>query len=249
MAGHSKWSQIKHKKGANDAKRGKIFTKHARLIAIAAKNGGDPEQNPQLRAAIEYAKVDNVPNDNIDRAIKKGSGESGDEAQLEELTYEGYGPAGVAMLILTVTDNRNRSFANVRTIMTKNGGNMGESGSVGYMFEKKGLFLLEVDKEKTDEQELQIIECGAEDLKQEDDKIEVYTAPDEFFEVKQKLESLGMQILESKLTLICNNYVEINDVETAQKVLNLIEKLEEDDDVMEVIANFDISQEIVDQIE
>jgi transcriptional/translational regulatory protein YebC/TACO1 len=133
--------------------------------------------------------------------------------------------------------------------MTKNGGNMGESGSVGYMFEKKGLFLLEVDKEKTDEQELQIIECGAEDLKQEDDKIEVYTAPDEFFEVKQKLESLGMQILESKLTLICNNYVEINDVETAQKVLNLIEKLEEDDDVMEVIANFDISQEIVDQIE
>lgn len=240
MAGHSKWHSIKHKKGANDAKRGKIFTKHARLIAIAAKNGGDPDQNPQLRAAIDYAKADNVPNDNIDRAIKKGSGESGEDMQLEELTYEGYGPGGVALLILTVTDNRNRSFANIRTIMSKNGGNMGEAGSVGYMFERKGQFIIDTEDKDLDELELEVIECGAEDTKRDENILEVYSAVEDFFEVKKNLEAANIKVLESKLTLIPNTLIPVSEEEHVEKLFNLIEKLEEDDDVMEVIGNFEL---------
>jgi len=249
MSGHSKWHSIKHKKGANDTKRGKIFTKHARLITIAAKNGADPEINAALRAAIEYAKADNVPNDNIDRAIKKGAGDGSDEVQLHEITYEGYGPAGVAFMIQSVTDNKNRSFANVRTIMTKNFGNMGELGSVGYMFEKKGFFIVNPSDKDLDEAELEIIELGADDIKRDGDYLEVYSAPDMFFEVKKNLENAGFKIEESKLNLFPKNYIEINNAEDARKVLNLIEKLEEDDDVMEVITNSDIPAEILDTIE
>lgn len=247
MSGHSKWHSIKHKKGAADAKRGKIFTKHARLITIAAKNGADPEINPSLRAAIDAAKADNVPNDNIDRAIKKGAGDGSDDAQLFEITYEGYGPAGIALLIQSVTDNKNRSVSNIRTIMTKNGGNLGEAGSVAWMFEKKGYFLVELGQKDSDEAELEIIELGADDIvKSGNSMLEVYSAPDMFFEVKTGLEKLGFKITESKLNMIPKNVVEVTDKSVIEKVLGLIEKLEDDDDVMEVIANFDIPQEILD---
>lgn len=249
MSGHSKWHSIKHKKGANDAKRGKVFTKHARLITIAAKNGADPEINASLRAAIDYAKADNVPNDNIERAIKKGAGDGADEIQLFEITYEGYGPSGVALMIQTVTDNKNRSFANVRSIMTKNFGNIGELGSVGYMFEKKGFFVVNLNGKDMDESELEIIEYGADDIKRDGEYLEVYSAPDMFFEVKQKLEGGGFTIEEAKLNLIPKNYILLENPEEVKKLLNLIEKLEEDDDVMEVITNSDIPAEILDTIE
>lgn len=248
MSGHSKWHSIKHKKGANDAKRGKIFTKHARLITISAKNGADPEKNPTLRAAIDYAKADNVPNENIERAIKKGSGDNADEAQLQEITYEGYGPNGVALMIQVVTDNRNRSVANVRTIMTKNGGNLGESGSVGYMFERKSYFLVNPENQNTEDLELQLIELGAEDFEETEDGLAVYVAPDKFFEFKTLLEAEKLKVIESKLSLFPTNIVKIEDLEIARKTLNLIDKLEEDDDVMEVIGNFDISESLLEQI-
>jgi YebC/PmpR family DNA-binding regulatory protein len=247
MSGHSKWHSIKHKKGAADAKRGKVFTKHARLITIAAKNGADPEINPSLRAAIDAAKADNVPNDNIDRAVKKGAGDGSDDVQLFEITYEGYGPAGIALLIQSVTDNKNRSVSNIRTIMTKNGGNLGEAGSVAWMFEKKGYFLVDLGGKDSDEAELEIIELGADDIvKSDESMLEVYSAPDMFFEVKTGLEKLGFKIIESKLNMIPKNIVEITDKSVIEKVLGLIEKLEDDDDVMDVIANFDIPQEILD---
>jgi YebC/PmpR family DNA-binding regulatory protein len=249
MSGHSKWHSIKHKKGANDKKRGKIFTKHARLIMLAAKGGGDPDQNPALRTAVDSAKADNVPNDNIDRAIKKGSGEGDDAAQMFEITYEGYGPNGVALMIETLTDNKNRSFANVRTVMTKNGGNMGESGSVGYMFDKKGYFLVDCQGKDLDEAELEIIEMGADDIKREEGMLEVYSAPEMFAEIRQKLDAAKFKIEDSKLSLFAKNEILIEDLETAQKIFNLIEKLEEDDDVMDVISNFDIPQEVLDKVE
>ena len=250
MSGHSKWHSIKHKKGANDKARGKIFTKHARLITIAAKGGADPAINPSLRAAIDSAKADNVPNDNIDRAVKKGAG-GGDEANLlQEITFEGYGPNGVAMLILAVTDNRNRSVANIRAIMTKNGGNLGEAGSVGYQFEKKSFFLVEPKAgQSIEEAELEIIEFGADDIKTSEGMIEVYGATDMYFEIKKSLEEAGFKVEESKLSLFPKNTVEINDVVTAEKIFNLIDKLDEDDDVMEVIANFDIPEEVLSKLQ
>lgn len=250
MSGHSKWHSIKHKKGANDKARGKIFTKHARLITIAAKGGADPVTNPSLRAAIDSAKADNVPNDNIDRAVKKGAG-GGEEANLlQEIAYEGYGPNGVAMMILAVTDNRNRSVANIRAIMTKNGGNLGEAGSVGYQFEKKSYFLVDPKLgQSLEDAELEIIELGADDIKSEGEQIEVYGAPDNFFNLRKSLEETGFKVLDAKLSLFPKNIVLVNDFEAAQKIFNLIDKLDEDDDVMEVISNFDIPAEVLSKFE
>lgn len=241
MSGHSKWHSIKHKKGAADAKRGKIFTKHARLITIAAKNGADPATNPSLRAAIDGAKFDNVPNDNIDRAVKKGAGDNNDEAQLQEVYYEGFGPSGVAMMIHTVTDNRNRAVANVRSIMTKNSGNLGEAGVVAYMFEKKGFFLLESINEDA---ELALIELGVDDINEN----EVMVAPTEFYKFKVEIEKLGLKIVDSKLILNPKTTAPISDLATAEKLFNLIEKLEEDDDVVEVHTNADIPSDILDKL-
>lgn len=247
MSGHSKWHSIKHKKGAADAKRGKVFTKHARLITIAARAGADPDLNAALRAAIDYAKADNVPNDNIERAIKKGAGGDADGAQLSEVYYEGFGPEGVAMMIHTITDNRNRSVSNVRTIMTKNGGNLGELGSVAWMFERKGYALVEGSAAKMDEIELQLIEFGADEIERDGDVFEVYTDQMELANFVKALEGVGIKPQESKLTWRPKNTVAINEAEKAKKLFNLIEKLEEDDDVVEVFVNADIPSDIVDK--
>lgn len=249
MAGHSKWHSIKHKKTANDKKRGKIFTKHAKLIANAAKEGGDPEMNPSLRTAIENAKAENVPNDNIDRAIAKGSGEGMDGMQMHEVMYEAYGPGGTALMIEAITDNKNRTVSNVKAIITRKGANWGEPGSVAYMFEQKGVITLKFEGD-VDEAQLELIELGVEEFDSvEDGEMVVYCDAKEFIDVRTKIKEAGFEVLEAKQSYIPNNYVEVEDVETAQKILNLVEAIEEDDDVSEVHSNFDIPANILDKLE
>jgi YebC/PmpR family DNA-binding regulatory protein len=250
MSGHSKWHSIKHKKGAADAKRGKIFTKHAKLITIAAREGGgDIESNPALRTAIENAKTDNVPNSNIERAIKRGTGELKEGAEISEVMYEAYGPEGIALYIQAVTDNKNRTVANIKSILSKHGGNMGTSGSVAYLFEQKGLIIISAESEKHEEIELTAIDAGASDVKSEKDYVEIYTDPKQLNEVKEKFEEEGYKIESSNITFIPENEVEINDKKTAEKVLKLMEALEDDEDVTNVYSNFDIPEEIMKKFE
>ncbi len=249
MSGHSKWHSIKHKKGAADAKRGKIFTKHAKLIAIAARDGGDdPEMNPGLRSAIANAKADNVPNANIEKAVKKGSGDDKDGMNFEEIMYEGFGPAGTAMYVQVITDNRNRSVSNVKIAFTKNGGNMGEAGTVGWMFEKKGLILTKLGARDRDEAELQIIDAGAEDLEIEDGDIEVITSPTELMQVKDNLIESGFEIHKAELNYVPKTPVKVDNLEDARKVIKLVEALEDDEDVANVYSNFDIPMEILEKL-
>lgn len=236
MAGHSKWHSIRHKKGANDKKRGKIFTKHARLIMLAARNGSDATLNANLRQAIDNAKAENVPNDNIKRAIAKGSSEGKDAAQMYEVLYEGYGPMGSAILIEALTDNKNRTFTNVRNIMNKNSGNLGESGSVAYMFEKVGYFEIKTSPQNKDETILNVMELDPLNIVEHKDSIVVTCKMDKFFEFKSKLDELNLILETSKLNYISNMPVEISN-EAMDKVMNLIEKLEDDDDVLEVYTN------------
>lgn len=248
MAGHSKWHSIKHKKGANDKKRGKIFTKHAKLIAIAAKDGGDPDLNPSLRTAIENAKAENVPNDNINRAIAKGSGEGKDAVQMSEVMYEAYGPSGTAMLVEAITDNKNRTVSNVKSIISKKGANWAEPGSVAYMFEKKGVIDIEFEGDP-DEVQLELIEIGVEEFDSVDGKeMVLYCDHKELSTVRSKIKEAGYKVLEAKTSFIPNNYVEVNDVETATKIMNLVEAIEEDDDVTEVHSNFDIPEDILNKL-
>lgn len=249
MSGHSKWHSIKHKKGAADAKRGKIFTKHARLITIAARSGGDPDMNPGLRAAIDNAKAENVPNDNIDRAIKKGSGEDKDAAILHEVMYEAYGPNGIAIIVTAITDNKNRTLTNVRTILSKNGGNMGESGSVAYMFNFKGYFVVDPGGKDAEELQLEMIEMGATDFKMDGNLIEVFCEPSDFAAVRSKLNEAGIKVESASLSYIPDNTVEITDEKVAEKILKLIDKIEEDDDVSDVYSNFDIPEDILSKLE
>jgi YebC/PmpR family DNA-binding regulatory protein len=246
MSGHSKWSTIKHKKGAADAKRGKIFTKHAKLITIAAQgSGGDPETNPALKAAIDKAKSDNVPNTNIERAIKKGTGESKDGNRIEEFGYEGYGPDGVAIIINCLSDNKNRAYTNVRTIMSKGGGSIGESGCVGWMFKKRGVVRIEInDAQKQDEIELQAIDAGAEDIAIDDNIVEISTTVENFEHIDKVLRE-NFSILSAEVEMIPENTVKIEDVDKAQKILRLIDTLNEDEDVSDVYANFDIPDEVL----
>lgn len=249
MSGHSKWHSIKHKKGAADAKRGKIFTKHAKLIMIAARDGGgDPEMNPGLRSAIANAKADNVPNSNIDKAVKKGSGGDKDGVQLSEIMYEGFGPAGTAVYVHVITDNKNRSVASVKSIFTKNGGNMGEAGTVGWMFEKKGLIIVNLEGKDADEAELEIIDSGAEDLERNEDRFEIYTDPSSLMQVRDNLEKIGFKIEKAEFDYRAKNPVKIDNVDDARKILKLLDVLEEDEDVSNVYSNFDISDEIMEQI-
>lgn len=248
MSGHSKWHSIKHKKGAADAKRGKIFTKHAKLIAIAARGGGDPEMNPALRTAIANAKADNVPNANIDKAVKKGSGQDKDAAQYVEAMYEGYGPEGTAMLVEVITDNKNRSFTNVKTAFTKNGGNLGEAGSVGWMFERKGIIMAKAEGMGAEEAELAVIDAGAEDLSQEEEVFEIITADTDLMQVRDKLEEVGFEIEKAELSYLPKNEVKIEDEQAAQKVLDFVELIEDDDDVSNVYSNFDIPEEILEKL-
>ncbi len=248
MSGHSKWSTIKRKKGANDAKRGKIFTRLIKEITVAARSGGgDPEGNPRLRSAITTAKTENMPKDNIARAIKKGTGEIAGEVY-DEILYEGYGPGGVAVLVECMTDNRNRTVADVRHYFTKSNGNLGESGCVAWMFEKKGLIL--VDKETVSEEELmdQALEAGAEDMVEEGDEFQIFSAPEELDDVRNALEEGGVTFLDASVSMVPKNTVDVTDEKVARALLKLLENLEEHDDVQNVHANFDIDDELMEQL-
>jgi YebC/PmpR family DNA-binding regulatory protein len=241
MSGHSKWATIKHKKGALDAKRGQIFTKIIKEISIAARmGGGDPDTNPRLRTAILKARGSNMPKDNIDRAIKKGTGEL-EGVTYEELVYEGYGPGGVAILIEVLTDNKNRAAADIRNILTKGGGNLGASGSVSYMFKRKGL--LEYDGEKyTEDQIMEAgLEAGAEDVAGSEGIIEVYTSPDDFEKVLTGMQKAGFEQSMAEIQMVPDVYNTL-DKDTTGKVLKLIDRLEENDDVQNVWSNMEIPE-------
>jgi YebC/PmpR family DNA-binding regulatory protein len=243
MSGHNKWSTIKHKKGAADAKRGKIFTKLIRELTTAARQGGgDADGNPRLRAAIAAAKGANMPSDNVKRAIMKGTGELEGETY-EENTYEGYGPGGVALIVETLTDNRNRTVAEVRHIMGKHGGNLGENGSVSWMFERKGQVVVEKEKDgkPVDEDELMMaaLDAGAEDVKTEDDAFYVLSVPSEMESVREALEAAGFPIERAEQARIPTTTIRVEGKQ-ADQILKLVDALEESDDVQKVWANFDI---------
>jgi YebC/PmpR family DNA-binding regulatory protein len=245
MAGHSKWAQIKRKKGKNDAARGKLFTKLIREITVAARmGGGDPENNPRLRVAIQVAKDNNMPNENIERAIRRGTGEEGGGAQYEEFTYEGYGPNGVALMIDTLTDNRNRTTAEVRHILTKHNGNLGENGCVSWIFEKKGVIW--VSKDQCDEETLltAAIEAGAEDVKEEEEGFEILTSPTDFAAVCQALREQNIPYQDAEIRRIPKTTVKLEG-DAARQVIKLVEALEALDDVQKVSANFDVPDEIL----
>ena len=242
MSGHSKWHTIKHKKGALDAKRGKIFTKLIKEITVAARTGGgDEAANARLRKAISDAKAQNMPNDTIDRAVKRGTGDL-EGVNYEEITYEGYGPNGVAVLIETMTDNRNRTVAELRHLFSKNGGNLGESGSVAWMFDKKGYIV--VDKEAKSEEELFeiAIENGAEDVKDDGDNFEILTEPENFDTVSEAVKSAGIEPQVAEVSMIPQNYIHLEGTD-AKQMLKLYEAIDDHDDVQKVYANFDIDEE------
>ncbi len=248
MSGHSKWSTIKRKKGAIDAKRGKIFTRLIKEIIVAARmGGGEPEANPRLRSAIASAKAENMPKDNIERAIKKGTGEL-EGAVYEEITYEGYGPGGVAVLVDCMTDNKNRSVADIRHYFSKSGGNLGEFGCVSWMFTKKGTIL--IDKGTIGEEELMVkaLDAGAEDVVEEENFYQVLSAPEDFETVREALEAAGVQFIEASVAMVPQTIVEITEEKTAKQILRLLENLEEHDDVQNVYANFDIPEEIMEAV-
>ncbi|WP_456402261.1 YebC/PmpR family DNA-binding transcriptional regulator [Persephonella sp.] len=249
MAGHSKWHNIRHKKAKMDAKRGQMFTKIIREITVAARQGGgDPEFNPRLRIAIEKAKKANMPVENIERAIKRGTGEL-EGVNYEEVTYEGYGPEGVAVIVECLTDNRNRTTSEVRHIFTKHGGNLGASGCVSFLFEEKGIIL--IPKNKYDEETIfeKAIEAGAEDVITDDDEFyEIRTEPKELYSVKETLEKEGLEIEKAELTRIPTTTVEIKDEETAAKLMKMLDSLEENDDVQKVYSNFEMSQQLMEKV-
>ena len=242
MSGHSKWHTIKHKKGALDAKRGKIFTKLIKEITVAARVGGsgDVDQNARLRKVVTDAKGMNMPNDTIDRAIKRGTGEL-EGVAYDEITYEGYGIGGVAVLVETMTDNRNRTVAEIRHIFSKNGGNMGEAGSVAWMFDKKGYIV--VDKEAKSEDELFeiVTEAGADDMQDAGDVFEIYTAPENYHAVDDAIKAAGIEPQVSELSMIPQNFIKLES-DDAKKMLKLYEAIDDNDDVQKVYANFDIDE-------
>jgi YebC/PmpR family DNA-binding regulatory protein len=243
MSGHSKWATIKRAKGANDARRGALFTKLSREIIIAAKQGGgDPAANFKLRLAVQRAKANNVPNDNIDRAIAKGTGKGGDDEQYEEITYEGYGPGGTAILVQVLTENRNRTVSEVRHRFTRAGGNLGETNSVAWQFEPKGLISIPVNGHDADEITLQAIDAGADDVTVQDDSIEVQTAPGELEAVRKTLESAGIEVGNADFAMVPKVLVEL-ETKAAHSTMKLIDALEELDDVQRVYSNADFSDE------
>ncbi|HLF48411.1 MAG TPA: YebC/PmpR family DNA-binding transcriptional regulator [Methylomirabilota bacterium] len=247
MSGHSRWSQIKRKKGKTDVQRGKLFSKILREITVAAKNGGgDPKGNLRLKAAMEAARAANMPADNVKRAVQKGTGELPGE-QYEEITYEGYGPGGVAILVRTLTDNKNRTGPEIRHVFEKNEGRMGTSGCVAWMFERRGLILVDADKVKEDDLLEKALDAGAADVKLVEKVFEITTAPDEMEAVRQALERQGMPVLEAKVDMVPQSTVRVEGKDAAA-VLRLIEALEEQDDVQSVYANYDIADEVLDAI-
>jgi len=241
MSGHSKWHSIKHKKGATDAKRGKLFTKFIKEITVAARTGGgDPDSNARLRKAIADAKAGNMPNDTIDRAIRRGTGAE-EGIHYDEITYEGYGPGGVALLIDAVTDNRNRTVAEIRHIFSKNGGNLGESGSVGWMFEKKGYLVVDKSAKAEDELFDLAIDAGAEDIRDDHDNWEIITAPENFEAVHDAIKSADINPQVAEIETVPQNYINLEGAQ-ANQMVKLMEALEDHDDVQKVSANFDMSE-------
>ena len=247
MSGHSKWANIQHRKGRQDAKRGKEFTKAAKEIIIAAKNGGDPASNSRLRAAIAAAKSINLPKDKIEAAIRKGTGQDAG-GDIIEINYEGYGPGGVAVIVETATDNRNRTVAEIRHLMSKGGGSMGENGCVSWKFERKGV--IQFSKEKYTEDQLMeaALEAGAADLRDEGDVWEIQTAMADFNAVREAFEAAGLEMISAELNQVPQTTMEV-DLETARKLLRFIELLEDNDDVQNVYSDADISDEIMAQLE
>lgn len=246
MSGHSKWHSIKHKKSAQDAKRGKIFTKIIKEIAVSARlGGGDPDANPRLRKAIADAKAVNMPSDNIKRAIKKGTGEL-EGTTYEEVTYEGYGPGGVAIYVEGLSDNKNRTVSELRHIFTRNGGNIGESGCVAWMFKRKGYIVVEQDKASEDKLLDIVLEAGAEDLREDGSNYEIFTKPEDYESVVDALQKHNIELAASNLGYIARNYVKLGGKQ-AQQLLRLMEELEDHDDVQNVWANFDIDEEEIAQ--
>lgn len=245
MSGHSKWSTIKRKKGAADAKRGALFGKLSKAISVAAREGGgDAEMNPALGLAVQRAKDANMPNDNIQRAIDKGTGAHGEAETFERITYEGYAPGGVAVMVEVLTDNRNRAASDVRYIFSKNGGKLGTSGSVAYLFERKGVIL--IPKESVDEDELMelALEAGAEDVEEMESDFRVVTSAEEFAAVRDAMRDAGVEFENADITMQPQNSIDL-DASTAKQTLRLIDALEENDDVQEVYANFDISDDVM----
>lgn len=245
MSGHSKWSQIRRQKGVNDAKRGQLFTKLGREISVAARaGGGDPDSNFRLRLAVQHARVSNMPMENIERAIKRGLG-GGEMAALEEITYEGYGPGGAAVMVEVLTDNRNRAVAEVRNLFARNGGNLGESGCVNWLFEARGVVTVSLNGLSSDDMELVAIDAGAVDVTVDDGEMEVVTAPSDLETVRRSLEVAKATVTNAENALIPSSTVSL-DEKQVQQMLKLIEKLEELDDVQHVYTNTEFTDEVLD---
>jgi len=246
MSGHSKWSSIKHKKAATDAKRGKIFTKLIKEITVAARaGGGDDSANPRLRTAIQAAKAENMPKDNIERAIKKGTGEL-EGVSYEESIYEGYGPGGAAVLVESLTDNKNRTVADIRSIFGKNGGSLGENGCVAWMFHKKGYIAIESESVEEDKLMEIALEAGAEDIRQDNGNFEVITAPGDFEAVKEAIEKASIPYVDAEVTMLPQNTTNLAGKE-AEQMVRLMELLDDCDDVQKVYTNADIPEEVFDE--
>ena len=249
MSGHSKWSSIKHKKGAADAKRGQLFSKLTRAIIVAAREGGpDPAANLALQNAIEKARSYSMPKDNIERAIARGSGAGADTETFEHIVYEGYGPNGVAIIAEALTDNRNRTASDVRHVFTKNDGNLGTTGAVAWLFERRGIVMVDAERADEDSVMLAAAEGGAEDVIQDGSSFEVTTSPEALSSVREALEQAGIEVESAETTMVPKTTIELDDEAAARKTLRLIDALEELDDVSEVYANFDIPERLLEAV-
>jgi YebC/PmpR family DNA-binding regulatory protein len=249
MSGHSKWSSIKHKKGAADAKRGQLFTKLTRALIVAAKEGGpDPAANLALQNAIEKARAASMPKDNIERAISRGSGTGADATTYEHIAYEGYGPGGVAVFVEVLTDNRNRTAGEVRHLFARHDGNLAESGAVAWLFERTGVILVDADSVDEEELTMAAADAGAEDVSEEGSSYEVTCAPEDLHAVRAALEAAGITVTDAEATMLPKTTIAIEDEATAKKVLRLIDALEENDDVQDVYANFDIPERVLEAV-
>jgi YebC/PmpR family DNA-binding regulatory protein len=244
MSGHSKWATIKHKKGAADAKRGKIFNKLARQVEVAAKGGGDPDMNAPLRTAVQKAKAASMPNDAIERAIKRGSGEGSDGVVFETIMYEGYAPGGVALLIDVLTDNRNRISADVRQVFSKLGGSMAEPGAVGWQFGRRGV-IITADGVPEDDVMMAALEAGADDIVAEGEAWRIMTEASDVYNVKDQIEGAGIETISADSPMVAENLVPVTELKDAKAILKIMEALEDNDDVQDVFSNFDISDELM----
>jgi len=249
MSGHSKWSSIKHKKGAADAKRGKLFSKLSRAIIVAAREGGgDPAGNLALQNAIEKARSYSMPKDNIERAIARGAGTDDDAAAYETVIYEGYGPSGVAVLVEALTDNRNRTASDVRHLFAKNDGNLGATGAVAWLFERTGLVLVDANGVDEDELMLAAAEGGAEDIERDESQFRITAAPEALAGVREAVEGAGFTVDSAEVTMLPKTTVEVDDESAAKKIVRLMDALEENDDVQDVYANFDIPERVLETV-